>query len=161
MTDPSLPVIAVDGTAASGKGTLARALAAHYHMAYLDTGLLYRHVGIEGLRRGVDIDDPDAAGHLAETLAQTVAADTLNDPAYRGDAAGPAASRAAKHGRVRKALMQLQRVFAATPPMLGDGSAAMGAVLDGRDIGTVIAPDANVKFFGDGPDRNTGAAAFQ
>ena len=142
-----LPVIAVDGTAASGKGTLARRLAAAYGMAYLDTGLLYRFIGVEGLRRGVDLDRASVAEPFAARLTATLGPEMLDDPGYRTVDAGPAASRVAKHQGVREALLLLQKDFMARPPSLADGAPARGAVLDGRDIGTVIAPDAVVKFF--------------
>ncbi len=132
-------IIAIDGTAASGKGTLARRLAALYGFPHLDTGLLYRYAGVEGLRRGVDIDDAALASALALELAAALGPDTLSDPAYRGTEAGPAASRISLHPGVRQALFDLQRDFIRNAPD--------GAVLDGRDIGTVIWPEAPVKFF--------------
>ena len=131
-------IIAVDGPAAAGKGTLARRLAAHLKLAYLDTGLLYRAVGLAVLKAGGDPDDPDAAARAARTLD---AAD-LGDPELRGDRAAGAASRVAAIPRVRKELLEFQRRFATSPP----GGAA-GAVLDGRDIGTVVCPDADAKLF--------------
>lgn len=132
-------IIAIDGTAASGKGTLARRLASHYGLPYLDTGLLYRYAGVEGLRRGVDIDDADASSAHALQLAKTLTPDMLADPAYRGAEAGPAASRVSRHPGVRQAMYDLQRDFGLKDPE--------GAVLDGRDIGTVIFPEAKYKFF--------------
>ncbi len=127
-------VIAVDGPAASGKGTVASRLAFHYGYPYLDTGLLYRAVGVALLRANQDLDDPKAA----EAAARTMDLEVLEDPALRGAVAGEAASRTAAHPGVRSALLELQRAFARTEP---------GAVLDGRDIGTVIAPDAAVKLY--------------
>lgn len=132
-------IIAIDGTAASGKGTLARGLAQHYGLPHLDTGLLYRYAGIEGLRRGVDIDDANASAALAIELAKALTSETLTDPEYRSAAAGPAASRISRHPGVRQAMYDLQRDFGLKNPK--------GAVLDGRDIGTVIFPDAKYKFF--------------
>lgn len=126
-------IIAVDGPAASGKGTIARALAAHYGLPHLDTGLLYRAVGIGVARAGGDPDnegDALAACAFDETL--------LADPALRSEEAGPLASRVSRHPAVRAALLARQRAFATQPG---------GAVLDGRDIGTVIAPDAEAKLF--------------
>ena len=129
----SLPfVIAVDGAAASGKGTLASRLAAHFALPYLDTGLLYRAVG-QATR---DLDDAEAAAEAARALKT----DALHDPALTTAAAGEAASRVAAYPSVRAALFDLQRDFAS---QLG------GAVLDGRDIGTVIAPDAPAKLYVD------------
>jgi cytidylate kinase len=126
-------IIAVDGPTASGKGTIAKALAAHFHLPHLDTGLLYRAVG-----RQVYLDggDPDSAG---DSLAACSFPDgLLLDPELRSEATGGLASRVSVHHSVREALYERQRAFATQPG---------GAVLDGRDIGTVIAPDAEVKLF--------------
>jgi cytidylate kinase len=126
-------IIAVDGPAASGKGTIARALAAHYGLPHLDTGLLYRAVGVATVRRG---GDPDIEADAIAATAFDPA--LLADPALRSEAAGGWASRVSSHPGVRAALLDYQRDFAAQPG---------GAVLDGRDIGTVIAPDAHAKLF--------------
>ncbi len=126
-------IIAVDGPAASGKGTIARALAAHYHLPHLDTGLLYRAVGVATDRVGLNPDiEADAAA------CTQIDAALLADPALRSEAAGALASRVSKHPAVRAALLAYQQDFAHQPG---------GAVLDGRDIGTVIAPDADAKLF--------------
>lgn len=130
--------IAIDGPAASGKGTLARRIATHFDFAYLDTGKLYRAVGMAVLRNGGDPADEDAAEDAARALDPVA----LEDEALARDDAARAASQVAAHPAVRSALMDLQRGFAASPP---EGKA--GAVLDGRDIGTVICPDATVKLF--------------
>jgi cytidylate kinase len=127
-------VIAVDGPAASGKGTVAAGLGAHYGLPVLDTGLLYRAVGVTLLAAGGDLADAPAAAAVARGLAPAM----LADPAFRTRGAGEAASRVAVHPQVREALLDLQRAFAARPG---------GAVLDGRDIGTVIAPQAQAKLF--------------
>lgn len=127
-------IVAIDGPAASGKGTLARRLAARYGLAYLDTGLLYRAVARAVLEAGGNLDDVAAA----EAAARTLDRHDLDDPALRMRAAGEAASRVAAMPGVRAALLAFQRAFAARPP---------GAVLDGRDIGTVVCPDADVKLF--------------
>jgi cytidylate kinase len=127
-------VIAVDGPAASGKGTIATGLGAAFGLPVLDTGLLYRCVGVLMQKAGGNLDDQEAAAAAAALLT----ADQLDDPALRTRAAGEAASRVAVHSRVRDALLEFQRTFARQ-----DG----GAVLDGRDIGTVIAPDAPAKLF--------------
>ena len=126
-------IIAVDGPAASGKGTIARALARHYKLPHLDTGLLYRAVA-ENVRR-MDLDptieaDAVAASNFADSL--------LDDPVLRSDEAGQRASIVSAHPLVRAALLQRQRKFA---------QQSGGAVLDGRDIGTIIAPDADAKLF--------------
>lgn len=126
-------IIAVDGPAASGKGTIAKALARHYGLPHLDTGLLYRAVGVSVLRAGGDPAD-------AEDALRGCAFDPalLDDPALKTESAGRAASLASAHLQVREALLERQRDFAGQPG---------GAVLDGRDIGTVIAPHADAKLF--------------
>jgi CMP/dCMP kinase len=127
-------IIAIDGPAAAGKGTIAKRLAAHYRLAYLDTGLLYRAVGMNMAEQGLDLDDGLVAGRVAATIEPT----RLTDPRLRESEAGEFASRVAIHSEVRSALLQLQRDFANGPA---------GAVLDGRDIGTTICPQADVKIF--------------
>ena len=126
-------IIAVDGPTASGKGTIAKALAAHFGLPHLDTGLLYRAVGrqvfLDGGNPG-DAGDALAACSFPEGL--------LLDPELRSEGVGGLASRVSVHHSVRQALFERQRAFATQPG---------GAVLDGRDIGTVIAPDAEVKLF--------------
>jgi cytidylate kinase len=126
-------IIAVDGPTASGKGTIAKALAAHFGLPHLDTGLLYRAVGVNTVRLG---GDPDNA---VEALAGCAFDDRLLlDEHLRSETAGGLASRASRHPAVRAALLERQRSFARQPG---------GAVLDGRDIGTVIAPEAEAKLF--------------
>jgi cytidylate kinase len=127
-------VIAVDGPAASGKGTIAGRLAALYGYPLLDTGLLYRAVGVGVLAGAGDLDDPIAA----EGVARTLDLSDLDRAEVRTRAAGEAASRVAVHPGVRAALFDLQRDFTRREP---------GAVLDGRDIGTVIAPRAPAKLY--------------
>lgn len=126
-------VIAIDGPAAAGKGTLARRIAAHLGLPYLDTGLLYRAVGRRVLDRGAD--PHDAAIAAAEALALDPA--DLDRPDLRGPASDAAASAVAAIPPVRAALLDFQRSF----------GRARGAVLDGRDIGTVVFPEADVKLF--------------
>ena len=127
-------IIAMDGPAASGKGTLAERVALHYGLPHLDTGLLYRAVGRDALICGIDLDDAEAAAEVAAKLEFA----TLEDPALRTAGAGEAASRVARHPKVRAVLLKYQRDFAKREP---------GAVLDGRDIGTVVYPEADVKLF--------------
>ena len=127
-------IVAVDGPAASGKGTLGKRLAAELGLRFLDTGVLYRAVGLKVVRDGGDLDDGEAAAAVARSLDP----DSLDDPDLRGDEAAEAASRVSSVPAVRAALLDYQRRFAATPP---------GAVLDGRDIGTVVCPEADHKLF--------------
>lgn len=126
-------IIAVDGPTASGKGTIARALAAHFGLPHLDTGLLYRAVGRQVLLNGGNPDNE------ADALAACVfAPQLLEEPELRSELTGGLASRVSVHHAVREALYERQRAFA---------TQSGGAVLDGRDIATVIAPDADVKLF--------------
>ena len=131
-------IIAVDGPAAAGKGTLARRLALALNLAYLDTGALYRAVGLSVLRAGGDPADEAAAVEAAENLDRSI----LDDPELRGDAAAGAASKVAAIPAVRQVLLAFQRDLAANPP-----AGKRGAILDGRDIGTVVCPMADVKIF--------------
>jgi cytidylate kinase len=133
-----MTIIAIDGPAASGKGTLARRIAGHLGFAHLDTGRLYRATARRMIDMGADLDDAAAA----VAAARTIRPEELGDPALAEDAVGAAASRVAAIAAVREALLQYQRDFARNPP---DGAA--GAVLDGRDVGTVICPDADIKLF--------------
>jgi len=126
-------VIAVDGPAASGKGTVASALARHFSLPYLDTGLLYRAVGYAALRTDPPFDEMQAALFAANEVP-----DALDDPGYRTAEVGEAASRVAAMPDVRAGLLDFQKRFAAREH---------GAVIDGRDIGTVIAPAAKAKLF--------------
>lgn len=127
-------IIAVDGPAASGKGTIAKALARHYGLPHLDTGKLYRATGLATLRAGQSPTNEAAAAAQASTLDAAL----LDDPALASDDAATAASLVSAHPAVREALLARQRAFAAQPG---------GAVLDGRDIGTVICPEAPAKLF--------------
>ena len=129
-------IIAIDGPAASGKGTLARCIANHFGFKHLDTGLLYRATALDVIRNGYRLDDPAAA----VAAARSITPELLDNPALRGAEAGEAASVVARIPEVRAALLELQRAFAAQKP---------GAVLDGRDIGTVVCPEADVKIFVD------------
>lgn len=133
-------IIAIDGPAASGKGTLARRIARALGFAHLDTGSLYRAVGVLVLRADKDPADPVAAAQVARALKPD--SSILDDPDLRTDEAAQAASKVAVVPEVRAALLDFQRTFALNPP--GD---APGAVLDGRDVGTVVCPDAQAKLF--------------
>ena len=127
-------IIAIDGPAASGKGTLARRLAAHYGYRHLDTGVIYRAVAHALISSQVDLQDEAAAVRAAQGLDPK----TFDNPALKSHQVGSAASIVSAIPKVRAALVEFQRQFAVEPP---------GAVLDGRDIGTVICPNAEVKIF--------------
>ncbi|MEP3476847.1 MAG: (d)CMP kinase [Hyphomicrobiales bacterium] len=126
--------IAVDGPAASGKGTLSRRLARHFGLNYLDTGSLYRAVALIAINDNIPLGDETALSHVASSLPE----DVLSDPRLREPGVGEAASKIASLIPVRESLLRYQRDKAETAP---------GAVLDGRDIGTVVCPDADVKLF--------------
>jgi cytidylate kinase len=128
------PVVAIDGPAASGKGTLARRLAGHFGLRHLDTGLTYRAVADRLLQAGADLSDEDAAVAAAQVLDFS----SLDQNRLSSHAIGEAASRVAVMPRLRVALVEKQRAFGKAPP---------GAVLDGRDIGTVVFPDAAAKLY--------------
>ncbi len=127
-------IIAIDGPAASGKGTLGKRLAAHYDLRHLDTGLIYRAVAKALLDAGHSPDNRARAVAAAEAIDPS----RFDEPALKRQAVGEAASLVSAIPEVRKAVLALQRNFGRTPP---------GAVLDGRDIGTVVFPDADVKIF--------------
>ncbi len=129
-------IIAIDGTLASGKGTIARRIAGWYGLPHMDTGRLYRAAGLKALAQGVALDDGPGVAALAAALDL----DDADEGSLRSEMAGQAASRVAVLPEVRAALFDLQRAFASQPG---------GAVLDGRDIGTVICPQADVKLWVD------------
>jgi len=142
-------IVAIDGPAASGKGTLARRIAERLNYAWLDTGLIYRAAGMAAADSGGDPGNEKDASEAARALARRIAAEgtgLLQDPRLRGDIAADAASRLSAVSAARAALLELQRDFARSPPPLSTGP-ARGAVLDGRDIGTVVCPDAEVKLY--------------
>jgi cytidylate kinase len=131
-------VITVDGPSAAGKGTLARRLAGHFGFEFLDTGALYRGVGLAVLRQGLDPADERAATAAARALKPKI----LSDPALRSETTSAAASQVAAIPSVRAAILNWQRDFARDAARNSGG-----AVLDGRDIGTVVCPEANAKLF--------------
>ena len=134
LSHMALMIIAIDGPAASGKGTLAKRIAAHFGLHHLDTGLLYRAVARDVQRLGAALDDAERAAAAARALDPA----GLDDPDLRKPGAGEAASIVARIPQVRAALLEFQRSFAQLSP---------GAVLDGRDIGTAVCPDADVKIY--------------
>ena len=127
-----MTIIAIDGTFASGKGTLGKALAAHYGLDYLDTGKLYRATAKRVLDAGGDVENAEDGTRAAKSISP----EELSDPILKSGPIGAAESKVSVHPEVRAALLAFQRSFAAA-----------GGVLDGRDIGTVICPDADVKFY--------------
>jgi len=127
-----MTIIAIDGTFASGKGTLGKALAAHYGLDYLDTGKLYRATAKRVLDAGGDVENAEDGTRAAKSISP----EELSDPILKSGPIGAAASKVSVHPDVRAALLAFQRSFAAA-----------GGVLDGRDIGTVICPDADVKLY--------------
>ncbi len=141
-------IIAIDGPAASGKGTLARQLAAQYGYHYLDTGSIYRAVAFGILQAGKDPEDLATALDIAKNLDMS----TIRDPDLRTDAVGNAASIVAKQPEVREAVLDYQRRFAKRSP---------GAVLDGRDIGTIVCPDADIKLFVTAEDEERARRRFE
>lgn len=150
MTQPSnrkLPVIAIDGTAASGKGSLSRRLGKALNMAVLDTGKLYRLVGLKCLHNQINPEDEQAVISLALSLQDHLNLNDLNDPDLKSDEAGQMASKTGQYAGVRKALLDFQHHFALNPPEIEDYGPAKGSILDGRDIGTVIIPNADCKLY--------------
>lgn len=134
-------IIALDGSAASGKGTLAKRLAAHFDLAHLDTGSLYRGLALQLLDQGADVNNIDINQSIKESSQFNAA--WANDLRIRTDAVAMMASKVAAIPKVRAHLLAFQRHFAANPPT------GRGAILDGRDIGSVVLPDAPIKFFVD------------
>lgn len=141
-------IIAIDGTTASGKGTIAKRLSGYYGLPHMDTGRLYRAVGVAAMKQGIPLD---AAGPLAD-IARALDLSDFVEHELRSAEAGKAASVVAAIPSVRQALFELQRAFATR-----EG----GALLDGRDIGTVIAPDADVKLWVDADVNQRGARRWK
>ena len=139
-------IIAIDGPAAAGKGTLAQNLAKYFNYAFLDTGRLYRAVGYAVIQKNQDPSNEAQAIECAKQFDPKNINSILKNPALREEKTGNAASKVAVIPEVRKALLDLQRNFA-NNPFFEDGTKAKGAVLDGRDIGTVVCPNAEIKFY--------------
>ena len=139
-------IIAIDGTSAAGKGTLAKRLQDFFDFAYLDTGALYRAVGKKVLDSKSNPEDAVIATKIAESLSPEVMLSLQKDPSIRTEVCGAAASKVSAIPSVRQALFDFQRNFA-LHPVFEDGTPAKGAILDGRDIGTVVCPDAKIKLF--------------
>lgn len=139
-------IVTVDGPAAAGKGTLSQSLAQKYELAYFDTGMVYRAVGVMMLRSGRDLSDVPYAEKLAEELTFAKMMEISSDKEFRSAKGGQAASIVSSYPGVRCRLLDMQKNFA-LKPTFADGRAAQGVIYDGRDTGTVICPTADVKFF--------------
>lgn len=139
-------IITIDGPAAAGKGTLAGAIAKKYGLAYFDTGMVYRAVGLEMILGNHNLEDEAAAEKLAKELTFPKMMELSKNQDFRSPQGGKAASIVSAYPSVRKALLKMQQDFA-TNPVFADGSAANGAIYDGRDTGTVVCPNADVKIF--------------
>lgn len=139
-------IITIDGPAAAGKGTLAAALAKRYRLAYFDTGMLYRAVGLEMVLQNQNPQDESVAEKVAKSLTFAKMMQLSAHPEFRGRIGGEAASKVSALPKVRSALLKMQQDFADNP-VFADGTPANGAVYDGRDTGTVVCPHADIKFF--------------
>ena len=141
-------IIAVDGPAASGKGTLARRLAEQFHLFYLDTGTIYRAAAKHILDKGKNPDDPESALTAAIYVRDHLSWEMLNDQALRTDIVADATSRSCRFPAMREVLLDTQRLYASHPPLMEHKNKPFqGSVLDGRDIGTVVCPHADVKLY--------------
>lgn len=139
-------IITIDGPAAAGKGTLAATLAAKYELAYFDTGMVYRAVGLEMRQQNLDRNNEGQAECIAKQLTFPKMMELSKNPEFRSSEGGVAASVVSAHPKVRQALLKMQQDFALNP-VFADGKPAKGAIYDGRDTGTVVCPNADVKFF--------------
>ncbi len=139
-------IITIDGPAAAGKGTLAASLAARYKLAYFDTGMIYRAVGLQMVLQNLDPENEERAIKVARELTFEKMMALSTHPDFRSDIGGKAASKVSALPGVRAALLKMQQDFALNP-VFADGTAANGVVYDGRDTGTVVCPDADIKFF--------------
>ena len=140
-------VIAIDGPTASGKGTLALRLAKRLGFAYMDTGVLYRGVAKTALDNGLDPENADDAAKAAKILAENYSLSLQEDPSLRLEKVSQAASQVASVAEVRNILLDIQKNFAKKPGKNKDGENYLGVVMDGRDVGTVICPDAHIKMY--------------
>lgn len=139
-------IITVDGPAAAGKGTLSQKLAEKYGLAYFDTGMVYRAVGLMMLKSKTDMADAKTAEKFAEELTFAKMAELATDKDFRSARGGQAASVISGYSGVRSRLLAMQQNFA-NHPAFADGTPAKGVIYDGRDTGTVICPQAEIKFF--------------
>lgn len=139
-------IITIDGPAAAGKGTLANKLAQKYKLAYFDTGMVYRAVGLDMVLQGFDPENSEKALSAAKNLTFAKMIDLSKHIDFRSNIGGQAASKVASLPEVRSALLKMQQDFALNP-QFADGSIADGVVYDGRDTGTIVCPDADLKLF--------------
>ena len=139
-------IITIDGPAAAGKGTISRILSAKYKLAYFDTGMVYRAVGLQMVLRGEDLQNQETAAKVAQNLTFQQMMELSAHPDFRSDVGSHAASVVSAHPDVRSALLKMQKDFALNP-VFADGTPANGVVYDGRDTGTVICPNADLKLF--------------
>ncbi len=139
-------IITIDGPAAAGKGTLASTLSEKYHLAYFDTGMIYRAVGLEIRLSGVDVNDEQQALQVAQTMTFPRMMELSKDKRLRDSIGGEYASIIAAMTSVRAKLLKMQQDFA-LHPVYADGTPAKGAIYDGRDTGTVVCPHADIKFY--------------
>ncbi len=139
-------IITIDGPASAGKGTLAGKIAQEYKLTYFDTGMVYRAVGIETLLANVPAEDEVVAERFAKELTFSKMMDLAQNPSFRGPEGGKRASIVSAFPSVRAALLKMQQDFYKNPTF-ADGSKAQGVVYDGRDTGTVVCPQADIKFF--------------
>jgi len=139
-------IITIDGPAAAGKGTLAASLATRYKLAYFDTGMIYRAVGLQMVLQNLDPENEERAVSVARELTFEKMMALSTHPDFRSDIGGKAASKVSALPGVRAALLKMQQDFALNP-VFADGTAANGVVYDGRDTGTVVCPGADIKFF--------------
>ncbi len=139
-------IITIDGPAAAGKGTLASTLAEKYRLAYFDTGMVYRAVGLMMVLDGLDVNDEVLAEETAKKLTFVKMIELSRHPDFRSQTGSRAASIVSAHPKVRAALLKMQQDFALTPTF-ADGKPANGVIYDGRDTGTVVCPQADIKLF--------------
>lgn len=139
-------IITIDGPAAAGKGTLASTLAEKYRLAYFDTGMVYRAVGLMMVLDGADVNDEELAEETAKKLTFVKMMELSRHPDFRSQTGSRAASIVSAHPKVRAALLKMQQDFALTPTF-ADGKPANGVIYDGRDTGTVVCPQADIKLF--------------
>lgn len=139
-------IITIDGPAAAGKGTVSAYLAEKYKLAYFDTGMVYRAVGLQMVLTGSDVNDEAKAEQIAKELSFPKMMELSKHKDFRSDIGGQAASIVSAHPKVRTALLKMQQNFALNPTF-ADGTPAKGVVYDGRDTGTVVCPNAELKLF--------------